>query len=132
MPFTRIAEAQRKLIETTRLWDEMSEKGWCPTLVALSLLDELGIPYELSPSPHHAPSSMRVGVIKYAPVWVYGVVDRIQLDDDRKVANDILRDRLLRVRDSREEQEAVVMNLLLDQAVPSAVRDAARNFENSR
>lgn len=131
MSFTRIANAERRIIASEEVRQQMADRGWCETKVPVHLLDELGIVHEVVEPLHYRQSSKYLSaesVTVYAPVWVTGVLRRTVLHS----RPDILRAVLCATRDDFREQEMVSSELTMDLGSPELVRKAAHNYRYKR
>lgn len=125
MSFTKIAKAERTRILSDQRRRDRLYRGWYPSNVHASLLDQLKIEYEVEDSLSSYSPSAEV----YAPAWVYGVWFNAGMpisDADPKWV--IVRSLLVTTRDSIEEQKMVAAELALDGAIPSTARAAAKNL----
>lgn len=104
------------------LKQRLLEMGWVEPLVPPRMLQELGIEYEYTCDQRNA-TWVRGGKGLYAPVWVYGVVDRAGACGELPLMT------LLRAtRDDPRDQRLLCAELVMDYSIPERVRAAAGNY----
>lgn len=106
----------------TALKQRLQAKGWVEPLVPPRMLQELGIEHEYTEDQRNA-TWVRGGHGLYAPVWVYGVVDRAGMCGELPLMT------LLRAtRDDPRDQRLLCAELVMDYSIPERVRAAAGNY----
>lgn len=111
MSFTKAARDARRGIKRREREQVLSNRGWVESLATPRILQEAKIDYESA------------GGKVYAPVWVYGVVDRAGTSSLTSVL--IL---LMSTRDDERDQKLLCGELIMDTGVPPSVRTAAAGF----
>ena len=99
---------------------DLHDRGWVEPAVSPRILEELDIEYETTCA---NPVWTRGGHGIFAPVWVYGTIDRAGVAPDSSVM------KLLEfMRDDVRDQRLLCGELALDSRLPSRVRRAAANY----
>ncbi len=119
MAFTKIAEAERKLMDLESSRELMYARGWCEVAIDALWLWELGIEFEAVASS----TSRFSGNVIFAPAWVCSILLHTK-------GWDTLQRRLEKARGNLEEQELLSADLVLDINATREVRDVARVYVN--
>lgn len=130
MPFTKIANAERRLLAAAVVEKHLSSRGWCQTKVPVSVLGELSIPYEVVEAPMRMRGSQYIPDrnLVYAPAWVCSIERRTP----ERTRLEVVKQKLAATRDDPREQEQVSMELLLDSHATRAMREAAHVYRYKR
>ena len=122
MSFTQAARNARRGMTQGALKERLLKMGWVEPLVPPRMLQELDIEHEYTGDKRNA-TWVRGGKGLYAPVWVYGVVDRAGACGELPLMT------LLRAtRDSPRDQRLLCAELIMDYSIPERVRAAAGNY----